>query len=44
MLTFARTKEVKLKSSYKTLNSIDSEVKLAESTKTKTKKKTLKDF
>jgi hypothetical protein len=44
MLTFARTTEVKLKSSYKTLKSIDSEVKLAESTKTKTKKKTLKDF
>jgi hypothetical protein len=44
MLTFARTTEVKLKSSYKALKSIDSEVKLAESTKTKTKKRTLKDF
>jgi hypothetical protein len=44
MLTFARTTEVKLKSSYKALKSIDGEVKLAESTKTKTKKRTLKDF
>ena len=44
MLTFARTTEEKLKSSYKTLKTIDGEVKLAESTKTKTKKKTLKDF
>ena len=44
MLTYARTTEVKLKSSYKALKSIDSEVKLAESTKTKIKKKTLKDF
>ncbi len=39
MLTFARTTEVKLKSSYKTLKSIDSEVKLAESTKKKQRRK-----
>jgi hypothetical protein len=44
MLTFARTTEELLKSSYKTLKKIDNEVKLAESTKTKTKEKTLKDF
>jgi hypothetical protein len=44
MLTYSITIEEKIKNSYSTLESIDNDVELAESTQTKPKTKTIKDF
>ena len=43
-LTYSRTTEEKLKTSFKTLKSVENEIKQTDSTNTKSKKKTLKDF